>query len=100
LENKPRVEAGHINIFKKLYMTAMNIRKLSFSLFALCFCLTGVFAQQSDGGTKKPKNLEPKGEDPEWASGIKDNMLVVMEKLASFKAKPIEKLSAKEANTD
>ena len=75
----------------------MNFRKISLSLFALCFCLTGVFAQQSDAATKKPKDLEPKGEDPGWASGIKDNMLVVMEKLASFKAKPIEKLSAKEA---
>lgn len=45
----------------------------------------------------KIKDLKPTGDKPEWAPGIKDNMQVVMEKLASFQAKPIETLTAKEA---
>lgn len=47
----------------------------------------------------KPLNsaLKPKGEDPAWATGIDDEMLVVMEKLQSYGAPPIESLTAQEA---
>lgn len=42
-------------------------------------------------------DLKPKGAKPEWAPSITDNMLVVIEKLASYNAPPIESLSAVEA---
>lgn len=41
--------------------------------------------------------LKPKGPKPDWAPDIKDEMLVVIEKLASYNASPIETLSASEA---
>lgn len=42
--------------------------------------------------------LKPKGEDPAWApDGIDDEMLVVMEKLQSYGAPPVETLTAQEA---
>jgi acetyl esterase len=75
--------------------------KIKLSLASLCLLMIATLssmAQQTDASkNKKPKDLKPKGEDPEWGSGIKDNMLVVIEKLASFKAKPIETLTAKQA---
>ncbi len=40
------------------------------------------------------KDLKAKGEKPEWAPEIKDNMQVVMEKLVSFNSPAIESLSA------
>ena len=43
------------------------------------------------------KELKAKGEKPEWAPDIKNNMQVVIEKLISFKARPIETLSAEAA---
>ncbi|MEO5601341.1 MAG: alpha/beta hydrolase [Cyclobacteriaceae bacterium] len=46
---------------------------------------------------KKMKDLDPKGEKPEWASDIKDNMQVVIEKLVSFNAPPIETSTAEAA---
>ncbi|HEY0652635.1 MAG TPA: alpha/beta hydrolase [Chryseosolibacter sp.] len=47
--------------------------------------------------TTKVKDLKPKGGDPAWGKTITDNMLVVIEKLDSFTAAPIETLSAKQA---
>lgn len=41
--------------------------------------------------------LEPKGPKPDWAPGIKDEMLVVIEKLQSYGAPPTETLTAQEA---
>jgi acetyl esterase/lipase len=43
--------------------------------------------------------LKPKGEDPAWAPGIDDEMLVVLEKLQSYGSKPAETLTAQEART-
>lgn len=43
------------------------------------------------------QNLKPKGEKPEWAPSITENMQVVIEKLQSYGAPPIESLSAVEA---
>jgi acetyl esterase len=44
------------------------------------------------------KDLKPKGDDPAWApDGIDDEMLVVMEKLQSYGAPPVESVSAQEA---
>lgn len=45
----------------------------------------------------KISDLKPKGNDPSWAPGIDDEMLVVMEKLQSYGDKPIESLPAQEA---
>jgi acetyl esterase/lipase len=41
--------------------------------------------------------LEPKGEDPTWGPSINDEMLVVIEKLQSYGAPPLETLTAAEA---
>jgi len=41
--------------------------------------------------------LEPKGPDPDWGKSIKDEMLVVMEKLQSYGAPPLETLTPQEA---
>lgn len=82
-----------------------------FSLLAICtMVLASCNTKSSDQETESPfkkaslqrdtskvKDLKPKGDDPSWAPSIKDNMLVVIEKLESFKAQPIERLSAKEA---
>lgn len=50
-------------------------------------------------GTSTEKgSLKPKGDDPAWApDGIDDEMLVVMEKLQSYGAPPIESLTPQEA---
>lgn len=72
------------------------LNRIALVTFTLIVCLTAqTLAQQEK--PQKPKDLKPKGEDPKWASGIKGNMLVVLEKLQSFNPKPIEKLTAKEA---
>ncbi len=42
-------------------------------------------------------SLKPQGEDPAWAPNIKDEMHVVIEKLGSYGAPPIETLPAQEA---
>jgi acetyl esterase/lipase len=42
-------------------------------------------------------DLKPDSSKPAWAPNISNNMQVVMEKLASYKAPPIETLSAQEA---
>jgi len=76
----------------------IDIKRVVTSLAVLLFTGICAMGQQADAtANKKPKDLKPKSEDPKWAPDIKDNMLVVIEKLASFKAKPIETLSAKEA---
>lgn len=51
----------------------------------------------SDSIPRKTGNLEPKGKDPEWGKDIKDEMLVVIEKLESYGAPPLETLTAAEA---
>ena len=43
------------------------------------------------------KMLTPAGPEPEWAPGINPEMLVVMEKLASYNDRPIPELTAVEA---
>ena len=43
------------------------------------------------------RSLEPKGAAPAWAPDMKDRMLVVIEKLQSYNAPPIETLSAQQA---
>ncbi|MDB5197460.1 MAG: lipase [Flaviaesturariibacter sp.] len=43
------------------------------------------------------KALKPVGPKPDWAPNMKDEMAVVIEKLASFKAPPIETLTAAQA---
>lgn len=52
---------------------------------------------KSDTTSATTAELKPKGEDPAWAPGIDDKMLVVMETLQRYGAKPIESLSAQEA---
>lgn len=44
-----------------------------------------------------PDDLKPKGQKPAWGPSITPQMQVVLEKLASYQAKPIPQLSAKEA---
>jgi acetyl esterase len=51
----------------------------------------------TSANTAGTKALKPTGEDPAWGQGIDDEMLVVMEKLQSYGAPPIETLSAEEA---
>lgn len=53
-------------------------------------------ASMSDSTSHSAK-LEPKGPKPDWAPDIKDEMAVVIEKLASYGAPPIESLTAQEA---
>ena len=48
-------------------------------------------------GTGSLNDLKPKGEKPAWASSITPQMQVVLEKLASYQAKPLPQLSPKEA---
>lgn len=47
--------------------------------------------------SSKMGRLEPKDEDPVWGPGIKDEMLVVIEKLQSYGAPPLETLTPREA---
>lgn len=47
--------------------------------------------------TTKMNDLKPTGPKPDWAPSIKDEMLVVIEKLASYGDTPFYKLSAPEA---
>ena len=54
---------------------------------------SGTMADTSSSAAK----LDPKGDDPAWGPNIKDEMLVVMEKLQSYGAPPIETLTAQEA---
>ncbi|MBC7848711.1 MAG: alpha/beta hydrolase, partial [Chitinophagaceae bacterium] len=46
---------------------------------------------------EKEKKLEPKGPKPEWAPKIDDEMAVVIEKLQSYGAPPLETLTPTEA---
>jgi hypothetical protein len=46
----------------------------------------------SDNGSSMTK-LEPKGDDPAWGPTITDEMLVVIEKLLSYGAPPLETLT-------
>ncbi len=50
-----------------------------------------------DSITSKTGKLEPKGKSPEWGKSIKDEMLVVIEKLGSYGAPPLETLTPVEA---
>lgn len=52
---------------------------------------------KNDTNAAKTGELKPKGEDPAWAPNIDDEMLVVMEKLQSYGAPPIESLAPEEA---
>lgn len=67
---------------------------LAFSACSSTRNSTGAMNSASDN---QAKALTPKGPAPAWAPDIKDNMLVVIEKLQSYGAPPIETLSAKEA---
>jgi hypothetical protein len=53
--------------------------------------------QQKDVSMKKPKDLQPKDEDPEWPSGIKNNMVVVIKKACALQSETNATLSAQEA---
>ena len=55
---------------------------------------TSATTNRSETAAELPK---PKGPKPDWAPSITDEMLVVMEKLASYGAKPIETLTPQEA---
>ena len=48
-------------------------------------------------GTGSPDDLKPKGAKPTWAPSITSQMQVVLEKLASYQAKPLPQLPPKEA---
>ena len=52
--------------------------------------------QSVSADTSAAARLEPKGPDPEWAPDIKDEMQVVIEKLQSYGAPPLETLTAQE----
>lgn len=53
---------------------------------------------RADSAKTEPKNkVTAKGPKPDWAPGIHDEMLAVIEKLESYGAKPIETLTPKEA---
>lgn len=51
----------------------------------------------TDSGSGSPNDLKPKEAKPAWAPAITPQMQVVLEKLASYQAKPIPQLSPKEA---
>ena len=54
-------------------------------------------AMGSDSTSDSPTELKPKGAAPAWAPDITPPMQVVLEKLASYQAKPIPQLPPKEA---
>ncbi|RYF72453.1 MAG: alpha/beta hydrolase, partial [Cytophagaceae bacterium] len=54
-------------------------------------------AMASDSASGSPNDLTPKGVKPAWAPDITPQMQVVLEKLASYQAKPIPQLAPKEA---
>ena len=56
-----------------------------------------ITSSTSDTIASSPSALKPRGEDPAWGPNINDEMLVVMEKLQSYGAPPIESLTAAEA---
>src|SRR5215203_3889064 len=75
---------------------------LMFCLFSACSNSTtsedaADTSATTDSNTVTTGTLKPKGDDPAWAPGIDDEMLVVIEKLQSYVDKPIETLSATEA---
>ena len=58
---------------------------------------TGSTADSAATMSGSPEDLKPKGPKPAWAPQITPQMSVVLEKLASYGAKPIPQLSAVEA---
>ncbi len=51
----------------------------------------------TDNNTKESSELKPKGAKPDWAPNIDNEMAVVIEKLASYGAPPLETLTPQEA---
>ncbi|MEJ7560544.1 MAG: alpha/beta hydrolase [Pedobacter sp.] len=51
----------------------------------------------TDTAAKTPADVKPTSPAPEWGPGLKPQMQAVMEKLASYKDRPIPQLSAVEA---
>lgn len=58
---------------------------------------TGRTADSAATSSGSPEDLKPNGPKPAWAPQITPQMSVVLEKLASYNAKPIPQLSAVEA---
>lgn len=76
-------------LFSILHLVACNNSSESSS--------TADSAIKTDTTSTNPNHLNPAGPDPSWAPDIDDEMLVVIEKLQSYGAPPIETLSANEA---
>lgn len=91
---------------KRKNVNAFNLFLSGLSLFVLSACNdTGTTnsgadstgKMSSDSNTAKPSALKPQGPPPAWGPSIKNEMAVVMEKLASYNAPPIETLTPAEA---
>jgi len=88
------------NSGSKFIFTASAVTSL---LLCACGNDTSTSGTQSDSlvnsenSSSATKSLKPKGDDPAWAPGIDDEMLVVMEKLQSYGDKPMESITAQEA---
>lgn len=96
---------------KKSFKPLLKLKKASIPL--LCGVVLTVFsisACNSDGNNTKTANdslatnsenkgtaLKPAGQKPAWATDINDDMQVVIEKLGSYGAPPLETLTPQEA---
>lgn len=83
------------------FHSAMGLILVSGLLFA-CGGSSDKTSDADSLATKKDtmealKAIKPDSAAPAWASGIKDEMLAVIEKLASYKDTPIPKLTAQQA---
>ncbi len=88
----------------KTFNRSGNFSRIPFySLMAGVLALTAcdsskkAMSSSSTGEARTIPSLKPAGLKPTWAPSIDNNMLVVMEKLQSYQAPPIENLTAEEA---
>jgi acetyl esterase/lipase len=87
-------------------LTKIRLALLSFSLLFITSCANdstsatnndSTAKTTTDNGAARPTELKPAGPKPAWAPDIKNEMAVVMEKLATYNAPPVETLSAADA---
>jgi acetyl esterase len=104
-------QTQHVKQLRQIMLTAILPATMMFTGTMMTGCGNNAPATDSTNtamsdttadGTAKPASagipdLKPKGAKPAWASDITDNMQVVIEKLESYGAKPIDSLSAVEA---
>ena len=93
-------------LFKQRVVPLLTFSIIGFTIFSIASCSNGTTTasgadsttrQVADSNAAKTTGLKPKGPKPAWAPDIKDEMAVVIEKLASYNAPPTETLTPQEA---